>query len=183
MQIPSPSPHPFAQRYSLERYTTRRKAMRIALFAALGAVVAESAVATYRMLAPMEARAFGFNILVGNVPNVRALLAKQGYLRDTTGRFYLLTAPDNHIIAVYWKCPFLSHHCTLPPPSPALAGNIQCPCCGSLFDGKTGDLIHGPATRPLDYFPTSVEHGNVVVRTGTLLTRQHISRDQEAALY
>lgn len=183
MQVSSPSPQTFAQRYPLERYTTRRNAMRFALLAALSAVVAESAVATYRMLAPMETRVFGFNLLVGNVPNVRALLAKQGYLQDATGRLYLLAATDNRIIAVYWKCPFLAHHCTLPPPSSALAGDIQCPCCGSLFDGKTGNLIHGPATRPLDYFPISVEHGNVVVHTGTLLTRQHTSRDQETALY
>jgi cytochrome b6-f complex iron-sulfur subunit len=148
----------------------RRKLIRFAVFSLLGAFTATGAVATFQLLYPRKVAGFGAKIAAGSVEEIRALLMHQKYVRNTEGKFFLLPATDDGAIAVYWKCVHLG--CTVPAPNPDIAGAIQCPCHGSLYNGKTGDLIHGPATRPLDYFPIAVENGNVVVDTSKILTRQ-----------
>lgn len=158
----------------------RRKFIRWAVFSLLGAFTATSAVATYQLLHPAKVTGFGAKVVAGSVEEIKALLMHQKYIRNPTGNFYLLPAMNDGAIAVYWKCVHLG--CTVPAPNPDLAGNIQCPCHGSLYNGKTGDLIHGPATRPLDYFPIAVENGNVIVDTGTVITRQAFAPGQATRL-
>lgn len=120
--------------------------------------------------------AFGTKVDAGSITAVRAALAAQRYVRSTDGRFYLLAAMADTVIAVYWKCPV--EGCTVPPPSPALGGNLQCPCCGALYDGTTGMILKGPTNRPADFvarpldeMPISLNGGNVIVDTGSVMTR------------
>jgi nitrite reductase/ring-hydroxylating ferredoxin subunit len=119
---------------------------------------------------------FGTKVVAGSIAEIKATLAAQRYLRNPNGRFYLLPATDNGVIAVSWRCVHLG--CTVPPPNPVLDGNIQCPCHGSLYDGRTGALIHGPATHPLDSFPVTLENGTVMVDTGTVIVRQEYHPEQ-----
>lgn len=42
-------------------------------------------------------------------------------------------------------------------------GNLRCPCHGSLFDTATGNVLHGPALRPLDAIPVHIDGGSVVL--------------------
>jgi cytochrome b6-f complex iron-sulfur subunit len=42
-------------------------------------------------------------------------------------------------------------------------GSLRCPCHGSVFDTATGDVLHGPALRPLDKIPVHIDGGSVVV--------------------
>jgi len=121
----------------------RRTFIRYALFSLVGALTATSAVATYQLLYPAKVTGFGAKVAAGSVEEIKALLMHQKYVRNATGNFYLLPATEDGAIAVYWKCVHLG--CTVPAPNPDLAGNIQCPCHGSLYNGKTGGLIHGPA--------------------------------------
>lgn len=158
----------------------RRAFIRYALFTLVGAFTATSAVATYQLLYPTKVTGFGAKVAAGSVNEIKALLAHQKYVRIASGHFYLLPATEESAIAVYWKCVHLG--CTVPAPNPDLAGNIQCPCHGSLYNGKTGDLIHGPATRPLDYFPVTVENGTVIVDTGKVITRQFFAPEQATKL-
>jgi cytochrome b6-f complex iron-sulfur subunit len=158
----------------------RRAFIRYALFTLVGAFTATSAVATYQLLYPTKVTGFGARVAAGSVDEIKALLAHQKYVRNASGHFYLLPATEESAIAVYWKCVHLG--CTVPAPNPDLAGNIQCPCHGSLYNGRTGDLIHGPATRPLDYFPVTVENGTVIVDTGKVITRQAFAPDQATRL-
>lgn len=158
----------------------RRTFIRYAVLSLIGAFTATSAVATYQLLYPTKVTGFGAKVAAGSVEEIRALLMHQKYVRNAVGKFYLLPATEEGAIAVYWKCVHLG--CTVPAPNPDLAGNIQCPCHGSLYNGKTGDLIHGPATRPLDYFPMAVENGNVIVDTGRIITRQTFAPDQATKL-
>jgi Rieske Fe-S protein len=45
----------------------------------------------------------------------------------------------------------------------AAAGDrFECPCHASVFDATTGDVIEGPARRPLPSVPVSVEGDRVV---------------------
>jgi len=155
---------------------TRRRFIRYTLLAILGAVVAEGAVATAKMLYPTAIQGFGARIPAGTVPDIQAQLAREKYVRNVDGRFYVLPAIPGGAIACYWRCVHLG--CTVPPPNPALGGNIQCPCHGSLYNGTNGELIHGPATRSLDYFPMTVEKGNVVVDTGKIIRRERFEPSQ-----
>jgi Rieske Fe-S protein len=122
----------------------------------------------------------GTKVAAGGVAEIKAMLGTQRYLRNPDGRFYLLPATDTGVIAVSWRCVHLG--CTVPPPNPALNGNIQCPCHGSLYDGRTGAVMHGPATHPLDYFPIALENGNVIVDTGTVIVRQEYQPEQSTPL-
>jgi cytochrome b6-f complex iron-sulfur subunit len=160
---------------------SRRKFTRNSLFTLLGAFVATSAVATYRMLYPTKVTGFGTKVAAGTVQDIQTQLTNQKFVRNSEGRFYILPGDAGGQIAVYWRCVHLG--CTVPAPSPALDGNIQCPCHGSLYNGKTGALIHGPATHPLDYFPMSVEGGSVTVDTGKVISRQDYSPDQLTKIF
>ncbi len=181
MQTSSQIDHTRQRLPMLDQHISRRRFTRYALFGLLGAFTATSAVATYKMLYPNKVTGFGAKVAAGTVSDVKTLLASQKYVRSSQGHFYLLptTEPD-HAIAAYWRCVHLG--CTVPPPNPALEGNIQCPCHGSLYNGLTGALIHGPATRPLDYFPMTVENGNVTVDTGKIITRQDYDPSQATKL-
>lgn len=165
---------------AIGRPMPRRRFVRYALFGLLGAVTATSTVASLKLLYPTKVAGFGTKVPAGTVEEIKGMLASQKYVRNATGKFYLLPAAEESTIAVYWRCVHLG--CTVPAPNPDLNGNIQCPCHGSLYNGKTGDLIHGPATRPLDYFPISVENGNVIVDTSKVTVRQGFDPSQAVAL-
>ena len=130
---------------------------------------------------------FGTKVNAGSITELRAALAAQRYVRNTDGRFYLLPATTDGVIAVYWKCPV--EGCTVPAPSPALGGNLGCPCCGALYDGKTGtvlrELTNRPAdfvARPLDGMPIILENGTVIVDTGHVMTRAAYDLGQVTSL-
>lgn len=159
---------------------SRRKFTRYSLFGLLGAFLATSAVATYRMLYPTKVVGFGTKVPAGTVQDIMTQLQSQQYVRNSEGRFYILPGVGDGEIAAYWRCVHLG--CTVPPPSAANNGNIQCPCHGSIYNGKTGDLIRGPATRPLDYFKMTVENGNVIVDTSQIILREGYAPSQTTKL-
>lgn len=129
------------------RRSTRRTLIGWVAGAALTALLAGCDI-TRATATPATERigAFGTKINVGSVTEVRAALATQQYVRNPNGRFYLLPATPDTVIAIYWKCPV--EGCTVPPPSPALGGSLGCPCCGASYDGITGTVLRGPTNRP-----------------------------------
>jgi Rieske Fe-S protein len=44
-------------------------------------------------------------------------------------------------------------------------GHFRCPCHASLYN-RYGQIIAGPATRPMDRFPLRIQDGAVYVETG-----------------
>ncbi|MGI8690052.1 MAG: hypothetical protein ACR2M3_15855 [Thermomicrobiales bacterium] len=120
--------------------------------------------------------AYGTASDAGNVAAVRAALAAPPFVHNTAWGFYLLPATSDSVIAVSWRCPV--EGCTVPPPSPALGGNLGCPCCGAMYDGRRGTVLRGPTNRPaeyvarpLDWMPVRIAGGNVIVDTEAIAMR------------
>jgi Rieske Fe-S protein len=57
----------------------------------------------------------------------------------------------------------------------AQKGRFNCPCHGSIYD-RYGDIVAGPAPRPMYRFPLSIVNGRVVVDTNptTAIVRQKV---------
>jgi Rieske Fe-S protein len=71
----------------------------------------------------------------------------------------LTRTPDGQVHAFSATC---THQgCTV---GSVAGGRISCPCHGSQFDAVTGEVLRGPATRPLP--PVTVDVSNGVVSTG-----------------
>lgn len=153
-------------------FVSRRAALGIAAGAFVGVALAACG--------GSKGTASGGKVNAGTLRTVRASLASERYVRNVEGKFFLLPATDNAVIAVSWKCTHMG--CALPPPGPATGGNLVCPCHGASFDGKTGLRLGGPANRPLDYMHAVVENGNVIVDTGQAFTRAVFELGQTAPL-
>jgi cytochrome b6-f complex iron-sulfur subunit len=95
------------------------------------------------------------------------------------GRFYLLnleagTTPNGEqtpggVLALWRKCPHLG--CTIPwRPDFSFQGRqgwFRCPCHGSTYTKEGGVIVFGPAPRPMDVFPITVnDDRSLVVQTG-----------------
>ena len=95
------------------------------------------------------------------------------------GRFWLVnleagTTPNGEetpggVLALWTKCPHLG--CTVPwnPGFNFLGrkGWFRCPCHNSTYTKEGGVLVFGPAPRPMDVFPITVEDdGSLIVQTG-----------------
>jgi Rieske Fe-S protein len=63
----------------------------------------------------------------------------------------------------------------------AASGRFNCPCHGSIYD-RYGNIISGPAPRPMDLFPVSVREGRVYVTTNptTAIVRGGSNPSQDA---
>jgi cytochrome b6-f complex iron-sulfur subunit len=90
------------------------------------------------------------------------------------GRFYILNAEaegdaPGGLLALYQKCPHLG--CTIPY-RPEFTfeqrqGWFRCPCHGSTYTKEAGIRVYGPAPRPMDVFPLTVNDDlSVTVQTG-----------------
>lgn len=80
---------------------------------------------------------------------------------------------DRRLFALEARCTHLG--CT-PRWEPDL-GVFQCPCHGSRFTPE-GDVVNGPATRPLPRFALSVEHGQLLVDRSRRATMERAERDE-----
>ncbi len=89
------------------------------------------------------------------------------------GHFYLVRLNDGGFMALSGKCTHLG--CSV--------AWVQekdiflCPCHSSSFDIK-GDVISKPASRALDFFPVSIEKGNVKVHMYERTQRRRFSKSQ-----
>ncbi len=74
--------------------------------------------------------------------------------RDQQGFFYAVSAVCTHLgCTAQWKAGGIPGH---------PEGVIACPCHGSVFS-RTGNVIRGPAPRPLDRFKMYLEDDRLVV--------------------
>jgi cytochrome b6-f complex iron-sulfur subunit len=104
----------------------------------------------------VEPGAFGSQVVAGQVnefqPGTVSHISK--------GRFFISRLEEGGMLALWHRCTHLG--CTVPWRQEE--GQFHCPCHSSLYN-RRGEVIGGPAPRPLDFFPIEIVEGKVVVDT------------------
>ncbi|HEY1293296.1 MAG TPA: Rieske 2Fe-2S domain-containing protein [Chloroflexota bacterium] len=152
----------------------RRMMFRWMGWGAVMVLLAQWSIGFVSFFTPKRLGAFGGTVVAGSVSDFQVGDVKQ--VRD--GKFYLTRVPEG-FMALYWKCPHLG--CTVPwaPQDPAMPGppdggdqaftdkgRFKCPCHGSIYN-RYGQIIQGPAPRPMDHFPIKFDStGRISVDTG-----------------
>ena len=161
----------------------RREFLSLAWWVSAGLLALIGLVATIASLWPRsKSGPFGRKVVAGKVEDF--LPASVTYFPDY--RFYLVCLPvkggGTGLLAIYRRCTHLG--CVVPwipeePSEDALAstGRFHCPCHGSIYN-RYGEVVSGPAPRPLDIFPITINSGEVVVNTGKIIRRQRFDESQ-----
>jgi cytochrome b6-f complex iron-sulfur subunit len=148
---------------------SRRTVLWSAWGVALVAMVAQAGAAFIQFIRPrLQANAFGGKVTAG-----RAAEFKPGEVDHVlAGRFYI-SHTDDGLIALWQSCTHLG--CTVP--WVESEGQFHCPCHGSLYN-KKGEVIGGPAPRPLDLFSITLDQDEVVVYTSAPIQRSQYDPSQ-----
>ncbi len=160
---------------------TRRQFLSRAWWAAAGLLTIEAVGGFVISLWPkVKAGTFGSKISVASVEEARAMpVGTITYFSEQ--RFYL-SRVESGFLALYRKCTHLG--CVVPwlPDESSeddlvTKGRFNCPCHGGIFD-RYGVVHAGPPPRPLDIFPISIERGEIIVDTGTIIERSSFDESQ-----
>ena len=161
---------------------TRRGFLAFLGWGTMAIIGLQAAVAFIVYFWPRKLGAFGSKISVGGADQYKPGDVK--YFVD--GKFYLVRlAPDDELagdaaggfLALYQKCVHLG--CTVPwrPEfewpynGKTVKGLFRCPCHGSTYL-KNGQIIYGPAPRPLDYMKITNDGGKLTVDTSAIKKRE-----------
>ena len=147
--------------------STRRGLLAFAGWSTIALVSLQGLVAFLFYFWPRKTGTFGSRVSVGSPNDFKVGDVK--YFVD--GKFYLVRL-DEGFMALYQKCPHVG--CTVPWRPEfnfnGVSGWFRCPCHGSTYD-KTGQIVFGPAPRPMDYMRVLNEGGRLVVDTGAIRKR------------
>ena len=140
---------------------SRRQFLGIAWGGSVALVLAQVGVALIKFIQPISTGGFGGSIYAGQIEE----FAINSVNRVLAGRFFI-SRTDDGIIALWQKCTHLG--CAVPWDEDK--SQFHCPCHGSLFN-EVGEVLSGPAPRPLDFFPVDISSGEVWVDTSQPTTR------------
>jgi cytochrome b6-f complex iron-sulfur subunit len=138
-----------------KKILSRSQFLGIAWGGSAALVFAQIGVAILKFIEPVSGSGFGGIIYAGKIEEFTI----NSINRILAGRFYV-SRTENGIIALWQKCTHLG--CSVPWVEEE--GQFHCPCHGSLFD-NVGDVLGGPAPRPLDFFPVEIRSEEVWVDT------------------
>jgi cytochrome b6-f complex iron-sulfur subunit len=147
---------------------TRRQFLGIAWTGSAALVFAQAALALLKYIQPVSTGGFGGEVFAGKVEE----FAIDSVNRILAGRFFISRTPEG-MLALWQKCTHLG--CAVP--WVEAEGQFHCPCHGSLFN-QYGEVIGGPAPRPMDTFPISIQSGEVWVDTSKPTQRSGYNPDQ-----
>jgi cytochrome b6-f complex iron-sulfur subunit len=160
---------------------SRRNFLAFAGWGTIGLIALQAAVAFLLFFWPRKLGVFGGKVSAGNANDYQTGDVK--YFVD--GKFYLVRLGPNDagvttdaggFVALYQRCPHVG--CTVPwrpefewpYEGQNVKGLFRCPCHGSTYL-KTGQIIFGPAPRPMDLMKINLEGGRLVVDTGNIKKR------------
>ncbi len=151
---------------------TRRNFLAFAGWGTMLVLSLQATIAFIVFFWPRKLGTFGAPVAVGAPSDFQVNDVK--YFVD--GKFYLVRLEEG-FIALYQKCVHLG--CTVPwrpefewpYEGQVIKGLFRCPCHGSTYL-RNGQIIFGPAPRPLDYMQISLADGRLVVNTGAIKKRE-----------
>ncbi|HVO41758.1 MAG TPA: Rieske 2Fe-2S domain-containing protein [Aggregatilineales bacterium] len=153
-----------------KRSLTRRHFIGVAWAASLVALFGQAGLAFVQYIKPRASTTgFGAKITAGKAKEFK--LGTVSYVQS--GHFFISRLPDGGMLAIWQRCTHLG--CAVPWNKDEK--QFHCPCHSSLYNMK-GEVIGGPAPRPLDLFPIQIVDGNVVVDTGSPISRDKYDPSQ-----
>jgi cytochrome b6-f complex iron-sulfur subunit len=152
---------------------TRRNFLAFAGWGTMLIISLQAAIAFIVFFWPRKLGTFGGPVSVGAPSDFQVGDVK--YFVE--GKFYLSRVEEG-FLALYQRCVHLG--CTVPwrpefewpYQGQAIKGLFRCPCHGSTYL-RNGQIIFGPAPRPLDYMQITNQGGRLVVNTGVIRQREH----------
>lgn len=142
---------------------SRRHFLGWAMAAAGVALFAQATSAFYQFIRPqVQAGGFGSKVNAGNVKEFKT--GTVSTVRSAHG--YVSRVEPAGALVMSWRCTHLG--CTVPWVQDEQ--EFRCPCHGSHFNAK-GEVIAGPAPRPLDLYPAEVVNNQLIIDTGSVITR------------
>ncbi len=149
---------------------TRRHLLGVVWGASTVALVGQFSVALYNYLKPQPVvGGFGGKITAGLAKEFKP--GSVSYIQ--AGHFYISRLEDGSFLALWQRCTHLG--CTVPYVS--AKKQFQCPCHGSIFN-RRGEVLAGPAPRPMDLFPIQVVDGKLIVDTSQAISRDKFEPSQ-----
>jgi cytochrome b6-f complex iron-sulfur subunit len=151
---------------------TRRNFLAFAGWGTMAIIALQGAIAFVVFFWPRKLGTFGGLVNAG--PPADFQVGDVKYFVE--GKFYLSRVQEG-FMALYQKCVHLG--CTVPwrPEfsfnfeGQNITGLFRCPCHGSTYL-PNGQIIFGPAPRPLDYMSIALTDGNLIVNTGNIKKRE-----------
>ena len=136
----------------------------------LVALVGQFGGALFQFFKPqIAAGGFGSKVIAGKPKEFKVNTVS--YVQE--GRFYISRLEDGGILALWQRCTHLG--CTVPWRKDLK--QFACPCHSSIFNTK-GEVVGGPAPRPLDIFPIEIVDGELVVDTSQPIAREKFDPSQ-----
>jgi cytochrome b6-f complex iron-sulfur subunit len=156
-----------------EKRLNRADFLNLGWFASLVALFGQAGVALFNFFKPrIEPGSFGTRVNAGRVDEFEP--GTVSYVQE--GRFYLSRLEDGGFLALWHRCTHLG--CTIPWREEE--GVFHCPCHSSVFT-PVGEVVSGPAPRPMDLFPIEVAEGTILVDTSNPIQREKF--DPSQAIY
>jgi cytochrome b6-f complex iron-sulfur subunit len=152
------------------RRFSRRQFLGAGLAVSLTALLGQAGISLLNFFKPrIEPGAFGGIVVAGQVDEF-----EPGTVSHVLGgRCYISRLEDGGFLALWQRCTHLG--CTIP--WREAEGRFNCPCHSSIFD-TVGDVISGPAPRPMDLFSIEIIDDQVLVDTGEPIRRESFEPSQ-----
>ena len=149
---------------------TRREFFGIGLAVSLFGLASQASVALLGFFRPRyKPGSFGAVVVAGQVDEFEP--GTVSYVRGA--RCYIARLEDGGFLALWQRCTHLG--CTVPWLEED--DRFNCPCHSSIFN-VVGEVLTGPAPRPLDLFSIEIIEGQVLVNTGDPVLRDSFDPSQ-----